>query len=267
MTRIRCSLGILALALCCILAEAENKAFWAAKPFTEWTEKEVEFLLKHSPWCKVITINLGTPGGSQGGFGRRGGGGSRGGGMGGGGMGGEGIPSVGVGGGIGGGGTGGLGGGRGASEDASPSRTAQMLVVWYSQPVRQAMARSMTLRNPNPPQAELDKLLNYPESPYYDLMVIGWRWDPRTDKEEVIRKLKEETFLEKKGNVRIPLANAILPSGLQTALVLLFPKQAGGSPTLSPVEKEVTLQFKYGRNTFRTKFKLQEMTINDAPAL
>jgi hypothetical protein len=188
--------------------------------------------------------------------------------MGSGGMGAEGIPSVGVGGGIGGGGTGsGVGGGRGTSEDTAPSRTAQMLVVWYSQPVRQAMARSMTLRNPNPPQAELDKLLNYPESPYYDLMVIGWRWDPRADKEEVIQKLKEETFLEKKGGVRIPLANAILPSGLQRALVLLFPKQAGGSPTLNPADKEVTLHFRSGRNTFRTKFKLPEMTINDAPAL
>ncbi len=265
MARTRCSLGISALALCCIIAQAGNKAFWAAKPFTEWTEKEVESLLKHSPWCKVVTINLGSPGGSQGSFGRRGGGGSRGGGgMGGGGMGGEGIPSVGVGGGIGGGGT---GGGRGASEDTSPSRTAQMLVIWYSQPVRQAMARSMTLRNPNPSQAELDKLLNYPESPYYDLMVVGWRWDPRADKAEVIQKLKEETFLEKKGRVRIPLAEAILPSGLQRALVLLFPKQAGGSTTLSLADKEVILQFKSGQNTFRTKFKLQEMTIKDAPAL
>ena len=139
-----------------------------------------------------------------------------------------------------------------------------MFVTWYSRPIRQAMARGIVIHNPNPPKEELDKLLNYPDTPYFNILVIGWRWDPGNNREVMVQRLKQETFLEKKNKQRIPLANAILPSGLHRALVLLFPKQDGGSPTLSLADKEVTLQFKSGQSTLRIKFNLQQMTMNNS---
>jgi hypothetical protein len=55
---------------------------WKAKKYTEWTVKEVERILKDSPWAKAVSVSppdVAPAGGGRGGGGRGGGGGGRGG--------------------------------------------------------------------------------------------------------------------------------------------------------------------------------------------
>ncbi len=249
------------LVMCTAVVCAAEKEFWEAKPHTEWNEDEVAKLLKDSPWSKSFDVVLGLAGSEQTGFGSsRGGGG--------------GIPRSDSGdfgdtggmGGTGGGGGGGRGN-RGGSMSGSSVRSVRVIVTWYSRPVRLAMARSLTLRNPDPPKQALDSFLNYPDAPYYNIMVIGWVGGFQRDDEAALERLKKDTFLVKKNKERISLADLILPSGRGKHLVLLFPKESGGKPTLTLEDKEVMLQTKVGDNSIRVKFKLADMVVNGEPAL
>src|ERR1700733_2327727 len=88
---------------------------WQAKPFTEWSDKDIAKIMSDSPWAKKVSVTLptsgrggggppaGGPGGGGGGGGRGGGRGGGGGGGGGADGGGGGDPSAGGGGGGGGG--------------------------------------------------------------------------------------------------------------------------------------------------------------------
>src|SRR5262245_11951996 len=71
--------------------------FWNDKQPSEWSEKDIDRLLKRSPWAREISVSLGSGGGAGGGGGRGGGRGGRGGG---GGMGGGGGRGMGGGGGF-----------------------------------------------------------------------------------------------------------------------------------------------------------------------
>ncbi len=240
--------GCAVLVSCLVLAGADEKDFWCAKPFTEWSVKEVEKLLRNSPWSKPITINTGMMGWGGGGSG-----------------GGRGMPrggAVAIEDGEVGGGTGGRSGGEGGSG----ARSIDVVATWYSKPVRQAMARSLTLRHPEAPKEQLDKLLNYPDTPYFDVLVIGWTGS-RGDQETEIRKLREETCLEKKNKEKIGVADMILPQGRGQPLVLLFPKQIDGRPTVTLEDKEVTLRTRVGQNAIRARFRLADMVVNGEPAL
>src|SRR5688572_8145095 len=42
-----------------VLARAGGKDFWETKPYPEWTDKEVDRLLKNSPWSKAVTVSGG----------------------------------------------------------------------------------------------------------------------------------------------------------------------------------------------------------------
>ncbi len=247
------------MVLCTVFNSAAEREFWAAKPYTEWNEDEVGKLLKDSPWSKSFDVVLGMTGNEQTGFG-----GSRGGG---GGMPRSDNGDFGETGGMGGTGGGGGRGNRGGSMSSSSVRSARVIVTWYSRPVRLAMARSLTLRNPDPPKQALDSFLNYPDAPYYNIMVIGWVGGFRRDDEEAVERLKKDTFLVKKNKEKIFLADLILPSDRGKHLVLLFPKESGGKPTLTLEDKEVMLQTKVGDNSIRVKFKLADMVINGEPAL
>jgi hypothetical protein len=247
MMRERSGLGSLALAVCCVMAYAGEKDFWITKPYTQWNAREVEKLLNNSPWSKSVTISLGMMTGGRG--------------EGGGGAAGMGDDSDG----------GGMGGGtrrvaRNTPDGSITARTGELIITWYSQIVRHAMARSITLRNPDPPKEELDKILNYPETPYFNILVIGWMGDARANREDVLQKLKASTFLEKKSKEKIQVADVMLPVGRGKPLALLFPKQNSGKPTLTLEDKEVTLQLTVVQNTVRAKFKLEEMVVDGAPS-
>ncbi len=253
MGRLRVGLSILAPALCFLVVHAGEKDFWTTKPYAEWSEKEVGRLLKNSPWSRSITLDFGMLGGEP----RGSGGGARGGGA---------MPS---GGGIEdiGGGGGGSRGRRGTPDGSSGPGTLQVLVTWYSLPIRQAMARSLALRYTEPPREALEKLLNYPEAPYFNILVIGGTGGARGDREEVTQKLRKETFLEKKDKARIALADLVLPSGPGQPLVLLFPKECNGKPSLTLEDKEVTLHTVVGQRGIRARFRLADMVVDGKPAL
>jgi len=249
----RFCLTLAILALCVAFGYAGEKAFWATKAYTEWTEKEVAKLLKDSPWSKSISVSLGMMGNEQGGSG--------------GGRGGGGMPRGG--GGMESGGESGAGGrgGRGGSGGGQSMRVVEVLVTWYSRPVREAMARSITLRNPEPQNEELDGFLKYPDAPYFNILVIGWMGESRGNREEIIERLRKETYLEKKNKQRISLADLILPARRGQPLVLLFPKETEGKPTLTLEDKEVTLRTIVGQNSIRAGFKLADMAIQGELAL
>ena len=38
---------------------AAQKNYWESMPYTEWSDKEVDRLLKDSPWTKSVLLNTG----------------------------------------------------------------------------------------------------------------------------------------------------------------------------------------------------------------
>ena len=99
---------------------AGPKDFWEAKPYTDWTAKEVETLLeKKSPWTQTTLLILGGGGG--------------------------------------GGGRGGRGGGGGANPSALPTK---VVINWYARPIREALVRRSMLAGFNAPKEEVDQFLN-----------------------------------------------------------------------------------------------------------
>ncbi|MCW5966411.1 MAG: hypothetical protein KIT83_20405 [Bryobacterales bacterium] len=168
--------------------------FWTAKPYTQWTEKEVEKVLGNSPWVQSAEVSFDMSGMPQGGMRGAGGGmGGPGGGMGGpgGGMGGSGGGMGGPGGGMGGpgggmggpgGGMGGPGGGMGGPGGGmgGPGGGMQMpsaYVMWQSSlTVRRAMVRAAQLKE-SPAAPELEKQLDTP-STHHILAVMGLQGGP-----------------------------------------------------------------------------------------
>jgi hypothetical protein len=126
--------------------------FWVSKPYTQWTEKEVEKLLGNSPWVQSAAIEMdfsamrrGPGGASAGGPGGPGAGGP--------GMGGPGGP------------------GMGGFEPPSA------YIMWQSAtPIRQAMARAAALRQ-SPAAADLEAQLST-EPTHHILAVMGLRTGP-----------------------------------------------------------------------------------------
>ena len=41
---------------------AADKDFWDTKPYSEWNDKEVERLLKSSPWSRTVSLSVGMMG-------------------------------------------------------------------------------------------------------------------------------------------------------------------------------------------------------------
>lgn len=223
-----------------LFAYAGPKDFWATKPYTEWSDKEVEKILhKDSPWTHVLLLNAPTSSVSIGSSGGGGGGSSRGGGGGGGG-----------------GGAG--GGGGGGSEGPAP-----IYISWYARPIREAVVRKYMLERPDTAKAQMDAILNF-KSEFYEIMVMqgvtGYNPGGRgRDREAMVAKFKTDTCLQKKNNEKIPLANMVT----RGALFLQFPRTVDGKPTITAEDKEITLVIRINEANYKYKFKLADMMIND----
>src|SRR5258708_40067675 len=59
---------LLTLSVCVWAAD-----FWTAKPYTDWSEKDVAKMLTNSPWVHQVTVPISGGGGEGGGGGQRGG--------------------------------------------------------------------------------------------------------------------------------------------------------------------------------------------------
>jgi hypothetical protein len=252
MKGVRMSIAIILLAATAVAVKGGDGQFWSNKAYTEWSEKDVDKLLKNSPWSKTVMVSLGSGmrnrGGSggdlEGSFPRTGGDGG----------GSENPAMEGAGGRSGGGRSGGVG-------DFGDGPSASVVITWYSRPVREAMARRIQLRNPEATSEQLGRILNH-ESSTFDLLVLGWPGRAqRGGSAEPLQKMKEETFLIKKNKEKIALASLIPPSGANQPLVFRFPRETEGKPTLTLEDKEVELVTRVGGSTIRTRFKLAEMVI------
>ena len=230
--------------------------FWQTKNFTEWNQKEVEKILRDSPWSHTFSVEVRRSGGG----GNRGGGnpnrGMGGGGMGGGGMGaGGGRGGRGGGGGMG-GGTDGMGNPEGMDRPQQPSASATVLARWISAlPVKQALARAQygeeAAANPDAKRA-LER-----EEKQYTILLIGL---PRN----MVRRgdeMKKIASLVIKGQDPIPAedAKANMNENGVIYLALYFPKE--GHP-LKAEDGDLALELMLGNKKVTQKFKLKNMVYN-----
>jgi hypothetical protein len=230
--RLEYAVFLVACSLVALVAFAGPKDFWETKPFTEWTDKEVDKLLRNdSPWTIRLLLN---------------------------------APSTGAG-----SGAGKSGASGGGSEGPPP-----IYISWYARPIREAVARYMMLQNPNMPKAQLDALVNY-KSDFIEFMLMdlpssgGARGGQRGGRgetgggggSEAQEKFKQETYLLKKDNAKIPLETYQPPRSRGTAGFLKFPKEIDGKPTITADDKEIRLVIKIQDNTYKFVFKLDKMVV------
>lgn len=233
---------ILALAFLVATAMAVWAADWKGKDFKEWTAKDVEQILKDSPWAKGVTIPLRAPGGGGDDLGIAGGGG----GGGGGGRGGEEE---------GGGGGGGGGGGRGGGFGGGMSRTPAMelTIAWKSAlPLKQAMVKTR-IGDAGEIPAEAQQFLAQPEASYIvSVSGIPARLartvrDPQQIKGTMIKRGKKNPILPQNLNVE--------PRGQNLELFFQFPK----SDPIVAEDREVEVVVKLGEFEAKKKFNLKDM--------
>jgi hypothetical protein len=205
---------------------AGQKNYWESKPYTEWGEKEVDKLLKDSPWTKSVLLNTMPEGTSASGGGRRG------------------------------------GDEMGTGSGSLPKPTSRLVITWVARPIREAMARRLMLTDPGVSKERIDKLLT-PNAQFLALLVNGWTLARQADRDAAVASFKKETVLLKKNKEKILLADTVFPQKRDDPLYLRFAREADGKPVLTPADQEVTLVIRVGEDAYRIKFKLAEMRIGD----
>ncbi len=232
---------------------------WKEKKYTEWSDKEIDKVLKDSPWARTVPIAL--PGGPQTGGDtgrrRRGAGGGAGGGMGGG-MGGTGVsgdPEAEPGG-------GGVGG-RGPADELAPAprRELRVLVRWQTAlPVRQALARQqIKAEKLTPEQAE--QFLSRPTDRYV-LVLAGVPAGALAG--ATPENVKAATFLQAGAGKRIPVEDLRMSQGPAPELFFIFPR---ATPPLGLDSKSVEFATKLGRLEIKKKFAMKDLVVDGKPEL
>jgi hypothetical protein len=209
--------------------------FWTTKPFTDWTDKEVQKVLTDSPWVGKITISSGGGGAAAPGAGGGGGGGGRGGGRGGSPQGGD---------------SGGAVPGGGASD---------VTLLWQTAlPVKQALVkRRFAAEAGTSPEAKA--LLDRVEE-FYVLTLSGVPGNllaaTQGDKKA---GLLDITTITVAGKPPLKAVDVQTSSGRGGGTVaFLFPKTA----TFTADDKELEFVSKFGTTSVKHKFKLKDMVFN-----
>lgn len=236
---------------------------WVAKPFTEWSEKDVQKIMTDSPWAKKVSASFDIgrgPGGAGGGGGGRGG---RGGFQGGGDTVDPGNDGAGGGGGGGGGGRGGRGGGGGPEiPSVGGAPETDLIIRWQSAPtVLQALAK-MRYGAEAGTSPDAKKLMTPPDM-YYVVGVANLPavLQPRDDNAK--KALLQATTLTVKGKDPVVAEDVQYPPpqgrGARTAdAYFLFPRKAA----FTADDKEIEFATKFGKTNVKTKFDLKKMEIN-----
>ncbi len=235
----------LAMVFAISLSAAE---FWQSKPYTEWSDKEVQKLLSNSPWSKEVVVPLGGSGGGSGKGSRKGGGG------GGNTEGSFDGPAMGSGGGN--AGTSGRTGvsevGGGAPSSGTPSMN--LVVSWRTAlPLRQAIAKQKFGAEAGT-SAEAKRVVEEPQK-YYVLVVTGLPARMGGGSAEMKDALMKNSSLSVKGK------EPIVPEDIQysgSTALYLFPKTVA----IDADDKEVDFSTRLGQTIVKTKFKLKEMVFN-----
>lgn len=219
--------------------------FWETKKFADWTNKEVERILKNSPWAQRVDLPLQRGMGGGPGFG-----GSGGRLPGGGGPADEGGGFGGPGGGPG----GGAGGAGGIGYEAPPM--IPVYLRWISAlPVKQALAR-LRFGPEAATSPEAAQMLSR-EEPAYVVAVEGL---PVRALGGPLEQLKERAQLRIRG------AEPLAPSDVQgrqqqgvTEIYFYFPKSGPGGRQITLEDKEVEFLLKLRLGDVRRKFQLKRM--------
>jgi hypothetical protein len=225
--------------------------FWTTKPFTDWTDKEVQKVLTDSPWVGKITMSSGGGGGAPpaAGGGGGGGGGKRGGGGGGGG------------GGAGGGGGGAQGGAPGGAAPGGGGDEASVTLLWQTAlPVKQALVkRRFAAEAGTSPEAKA--LLDRVEE-FYVLTLSGVPGNSlaaaQGDKKA---GLLDITTLTATGKPPLKAVDVQVSSGRGFGggtVSFLFPK----TTTFTADDKELEFSSRFDKTAVKHKFKLKDMVFN-----
>ncbi len=243
---------------------------WVSKPYTEWTEKDVQKIMSDSPWAKKVTVTFegrggGGPGGGGGGRGGRGGGpqggsidpGNDGGGA-------PGIAESGGGGGRGGRGGGGGGGdaGGGAPGGGGPPET-DLIIRWLSAPtVQQALVKAQYGAEAGTSPDAKKRLET--EQMYYIIWVSNLPLSARPRDEDGLKALLAVTTLTAKDKEPIQAGEVLFPDPSQTKGLrstnanFIFPRKVA----FTPDDKEVEFTTKFGKTKVQAKFNLKSMVLN-----
>ena len=227
--------------------------FWRQKPYTQWSQKEVDQILKDSPWAAEITISqealFNAMRGARGGDDGRGGG--RGGFPGGRGGGGGGFPGGGF---PGGGFPGGPGGGPpgGGDRGGAPSLPTMTLQWRSAMPIRQALLRKETLEGST---SNTSDSLNRSETEYTVVLAgIPTRLAPAPADQAL-----EQFALNVDKQKPVYATKIYLQEHEQTVdLFMIFPR----TRPIAAQDKEVELVSKYGFLETKKKFKVKDMIVN-----
>ena len=228
--------------VCIAVAVAD---FWESKPFTTWSDDEVDAILTDSPWSRTASVH--TPNAS---LANRVGGLS--GGVVGAGVGSRGGIGAG-GGGVGGDGSGNLGGGS----FMPPPQRIRLTVRWESaRPLRQAsVRRQVGLDSPIPPDAE--QLLGRDDS-VYRVAVAGIPL-------ELSEAVESLDAVQRATSLRPGDRAAIFPLDVQLRYeedLLVIESHFSRASLILLADKEVEFITKLGPTQIKTTFTLADMTVN-----
>jgi hypothetical protein len=229
--------GLLFLLSFCLMAAD----FWA-KPWIEWSDKDVAKTMTNSPWAHSTSISTG--GGAIGGgdtgaappISERGGGGGRGGGGRGGGGGGEAdVPG------------GGFGGG-----------SVDIVARWQSAaPIREAFVR-LKYGAEAEKSAEAKAFLDRAE-PSYEIVLSGPMQPLLNGKpDDLAKTLGEVSVLSSKDKTVKPSQVQLGKNGRSVDILFAFPR----AMPFALDDKEVEFTTKVGTSTLKYKFRLKDMVLN-----
>jgi hypothetical protein len=230
--------------------------FWDAKPYTDWSQKDIQKMMTNSPWSKQISVAVGPAigrgglGGPQSGVGGRGG-------RGGGGVNpatlGDASSSSGGGGAPPGGG--GLRGDRTPDDSPVMVPAVRLLLRWQTAlPVKQALVKAKYGAEAGT-SPEAQKLLAREEQ-YYVLSVSGLPAYLLPKDEQAKQAMAAASTLNVKNKDAVAAADVeFQKDGGNVDAYFLFPRK---SP-FSLEDKEIEFVSKLGPVTLKHKFKLKDM--------
>lgn len=233
----------LTLAVCLWAAD-----FWQSKPFTDWSDKDIQKMESNSPWAKQVSISMGETGGGSGKSGRRGGGGG-----GGSTSGDDTVMSN----------AGNAGGSRASVQEVGGgapggSGSLTLTVCWQTAlPIREAVAKKkFGAEAATSPDAK--KMIDE-EQKFYAILISGIPGRSIRNNEKMKESLLQNATLSVKGKAPIQASDVQTGGNEQRALVLfLFPKTA----PLSLDDKEVDFSSRLGPLVVKQKFHLKDMVFN-----
>jgi len=219
---------------------------WKAKPYQQWTDKELQAILTDSPWVRVTPIQRSwVPGPTN-----------------------DIAPQQRSSG----------GGAKGQTPSASPANTApvdagedaqemNVQIYWQSSRVmRAATARQAVLHGE---KVDVDKYASEPQGEY---QIIVHMQDMTPFRQHDEKFFQDSAFLQtKKGKDKISPTHVVYEKnsmGLVEDAIFFFPKTtSSGAPTVSAEETDVQFSCKIADSTVRVGFKPRDMVDQSGPAL